>query len=368
MLLEFISLINFKNYEESKLHFSENLNCFLGQNGSGKTNLLDAIHYLALCKSAINYSDNQLIKHEENFFMLKGKFIENQESNLVEASIMSRKPKSFKFNSVPYEKLSEHIGKIPLVMVNPNDIDLIREGSEFRRKFIDGIIAQVDTVYLSNLMLYNRYLKSRNSLLKHFFEKRSFDKELLATYDEQLIPLNHLIHETRSEMMKEFSPIFNELYEFISESKEMVSLKHRSHLNEQNFSELFIESQQHDLNSQRTNKGIHKDDFIFSIGGYDLKKFGSQGQQKSFVLALQLAKQKYLDLKKGFKPILLLDDIFDKLDDNRIKKLLTLIDNKSLGQVFLTDANPSRTKEHIKNLQSEVSIFTVEKGCIKNHG
>jgi len=367
MLLEFISLINFKNYEESKLSFSAHLNCFLGQNGSGKTNLLDAIHYLALCKSANNYSDNQLINHNETYFMLKGEFSHEGEKQLVEAAVVSRKPKVFKHNSVPYEKLSEHIGKIPLVMVAPNDTDLIREGSEFRRKFIDGILAQVDAPYLSQLLEYNRYLKSRNALLKHFFETRSFDKDLLESYDDKLLPLNHSIHGSRKKMMEEFIPIFNELYEFISESKEVVDLDYKSGVSEEEFDLMFEKSLQHDLNSLRTNKGIHKDDFKFTIGGYELKKFGSQGQQKSFVLALQLAKQKFLELKKGFKPILLLDDIFDKLDDDRIKKLLDLIGDGSLGQVFLTDANPKRTQDHIKSVRSEVCIFTVEKGiAIKN--
>ncbi len=367
MLLEFISLINFKNYGDSKLYFSANLNCFLGQNGSGKTNLLDAIHYLALCKSASNYSDTQLINHEESYFMLKGEFEHDGEKKLVEAAIVSRKPKAFKLNSVPYEKLSEHIGKIPLVMVAPNDIDLIREGSEFRRKFIDGILAQVNAPYLSQLLEYNRYLKARNALLKHFFETRTFDKDLLSTYDEQLLPLNYKIHEARMLMMEEFVPIFNNLYEFISNSKENVGLEYKSGVAESEFDAIFEKSLQHDLNSLRTNKGIHKDDFKFTIGSYELKKFGSQGQQKSFVLALQLAKQKFLELKKGFKPILLLDDIFDKLDDDRISKLVDLISDGSLGQVFLTDANPKRTQEHIKSISSEVCIFTVEKGtAIKN--
>jgi DNA replication and repair protein RecF len=367
MLLEFISLINFKNYEESKLHFSANLNCFLGQNGSGKTNLLDAIHYLALCKSATNYSDIQLIKHEESYFMLKAGFEHEGEKHVVEAAIVSRKSKTFKYDSVPYEKLSEHIGKIPLVMVAPNDIDLIREGSEVRRKFIDGILAQVDAQYLTQLLEYNKYLKSRNALLKHFYETRSFDKDLLETYDEKLLPLNHKIHKSRLVMMEEFIPTFNELYEFISESKETVGLEYKSGVLEADFDQEFAKSLQHDLNSQRTNKGIHKDDFKFTIGGYELKKFGSQGQQKSFVLALQLAKQRFLESKKGFKPILLLDDIFDKLDDNRIKKLLSLIGDGSLGQVFLTDANPKRAEEHIKSVPSEVCIFKVEKGtAIKN--
>ena len=368
MLLEFISLINFKNYDESKLHFSKNLNCFLGKNGSGKTNLLDAIHYLALCKSASNYSDNQLVKHEESYFMLKGEFRHEEEFHLVEAAIVSRKSKVFKHNSVPYEKLSKHIGKIPLVMVAPNNIDLIREGSEFRRKFIDGILAQVDGAYLNQILEYNRFLKSRNGLLKHFFETRSFDKDLLETYDEQLLPLNHKIYEDRKLMMKEFIPIFNELYEFISESNEIVGLEYKSGVSEPDFDVTFEKSLQHDLNSLRTNKGVHKDDFKFTIGGYELKKFGSQGQQKSFVLALQLAKQKFLELKKGFKPILLLDDIFDKLDDDRISKLLNLIGDGSLGQVFLTDANPKRTKEHIKSVSSEVCIFTVENGIAIKHG
>ena len=364
MLLEFISLINFKNYEESTLHFSANLNCFLGQNGSGKTNLLDAIHYLALSKSATNYSDTQLIKHEESFFMLKGGFEHEEEKHMVEAAIVFRKPKVFKYDSVPYEKISEHIGKVPLVMVAPNDIDLIREGSEVRRKFVDGILAQVDALYLLQLIEFNKYLKSRNALLKHFYETRSFDKELLETYDDKLLPLNHSIHGARSKMMKEFIPIFNKLYEFISDSKEVVDLEYRSGVFEDDFETDYLKSRQHDLNSQRTNKGVHKDDFKFTIGGYELKKFGSQGQQKSFVLALQLAKQEFLELKKEYKPILLLDDIFDKLDDDRIKKLLNLIEDGSLGQVFLTDANPKRTEEHIKSIRSEVCIFKVEKGTV----
>lgn len=367
MLLEFISLINFKNYEESKLYFSNTLNCLLGQNGSGKTNLLDAIHYLALCKSTTNYSDTQLIKHEESYFMLKAEVSHEGEKHVVESSVMQRKSKVFKYDGKSYEKLSEHIGKMPLVMVAPNDIDLIREGSEFRRKFVDGILAQVNTSYLIQLLEYNKYLKSRNALLKHFFETRTFDKDLLSTYDAKIIPLNHSIHKMRLEMMELFIPIFNELYRFISDAEDQVGLEYRSRVLMPDFDQEFKDSLQHDLNSHRTNKGIHKDDFKFTIDNYELKKFGSQGQQKSFVLALQLAKQKYLELKKGFKPLLLLDDIFDKLDDQRIAKLVNLISDGSLGQVFLTDANPQRTKDHIKSVASEVCIFTVENGkAVKN--
>lgn len=364
MHLEKIGLNNFKNYTELELAFPNKINCFVGVNGSGKTNLLDAIHYLSLTKSAFNSVDTQNIHHDEDFFAVRGDFMIDKKINKVQCSLQKRQKKTIKIGGNPYDKISEHIGKFPVVLTHPNDTDLIREGSETRRKFFDSTISQINRKYLEYLIRYNHALKQRNSQLKHFSEKNYFDADLLAPYDKLLETLGEYIYQERSLFTQSFLPFFEKQYQYLSDKKEVTSINYNSDLSTDNYTALFANSLKKDLILNRTNVGIHKDDFEFKIENHPIKKFGSQGQQKSFILALKLAQFEQMSTEKGYKPILLLDDVFDKLDDNRIDKLMKILSGKSFGQIFITDARPERTKTIFKKLKNEMSIFYIEKGKV----
>ena len=365
MHLENISLSCFKNYPELEVEFAKEINCFVGANGSGKTNLLDAIHYLSLTKSAFNNVDSQNIQHNENYFSIRGSFSTNAKKYQVQCSLQHRQKKVVKLNQKPYEKISEHIGKFPLVLISPYDTDIIRGGGEARRKFFDVIISQIDMTYLGNLMRYNHGLKQRNSLLKQFAESGSLDMDLITPYDQIILDLGHKIHLERSRFIQKFVPIFELHYENLSEQKEHTSVNYASEVILADFDTRFKNNLQKDIALHRTGLGIHKDDYIFKIEDYPLKKFGSQGQQKSFVIALKLAQYDIIKDQKGFKPLLLLDDIFDKLDDFRIKKLMQMLGEDKFGQIFVTDARPERTKAIFDNLKSNMDLFLVDSGSIK---
>lgn len=360
MQLKKIQLLNFKNYEEISLNFSEGVNGIVGENGSGKTNLLDAIHYLCLTKSAFNSLDSQNIRHGEKFFMIQGIFEKEDKENEVHCSLQEGKAKTLKVEKKAYQKISEHIGQFPCVLMTPYDTDLIREGSETRRKFFDGTLSQIDQVYLNNLLKYNKIIEQRNSLLKQFAERNFFDKTLIDTYDTHLLPLAQAIYEKRSEFINEFTPLLENYYFFICNEKEKIGMNYESDLQSTDFPSLFRNQLQKDMLLQRTTKGIHKDDYTFTIGGYPINKFGSQGQQKSYVIALKLAQFELLSRLKGIKPILLLDDIFDKLDDTRIKKLMELMSNGKFGQVFLTDARPERTRGLFEEIGQAIQVIAVD--------
>ena len=362
MHLENISLQHFKNYTALELEFPKEINCFVGANGSGKTNLLDAIHYLSLTKSAFNPVDLQNIQHDENYFAIRGSFRVDNRQYLVQCSLRQKHKKVVRLNQKPYEKISEHIGKFPLVLINPHDTDMIRGGGEARRKFFDSVISQVNTPYLANLIRYNHGLKQRNSLLKQFTDSGNIDEDLLAPYNEIILELGNTIHLERSNFINTFVPIFEKHYQNLSGQKERTSVDYTSDLAQPDFDIRFKNNLQKDMTLNRTGLGIHKDDYIFKIENYPLKKFGSQGQQKSFVVALKLAQYDIVLDKKGFKPILLLDDIFDKLDDLRINKLMQLLDMGRFGQIFVTDARPERTTTIFQDLQRDMDIFLVENG------
>lgn len=354
MFLQKINLLNFKNYEELTLKFSEVINCIVGPNGSGKTSLLDAIHYLCLTKSALSVLDGQNIKHHGEFFLIDGTFLEESKKHQITISLKAGGRKVVMHDKKAYEKISEHIGRYPVVLIAPDDTDLVRDSGETRRKFFDNMLSQIDHAYLDNLIGYNNMLKQRNSLLKQFFERHYFDKELLETYNVQLLPLGDLIHRRRAEFMREFVPVFRQHYGFLSESREEVDLIYESELFEENFQYEFSYATKRDLQLQRTTKGVHKDDFVFEIDRFALRKFGSQGQQKSFVIALKLAQFDVIRQATGKKPLLLLDDIFDKLDDMRINKLLEMISHDTFGQLFITDARPERTRQLLGQLSGEI--------------
>ncbi|WP_207428130.1 DNA replication/repair protein RecF [Pedobacter sp. SYSU D00535] len=365
MWLQKLSVLNFKNYPEAELVFSPTVNAFTGDNGAGKTNLLDAIHYLSLCKSYFNPIDSQQIRQGEEFFMLQGVFDKDTVEEVISCSLKKNQKKQFRRNKKEYQRLADHIGLFPLVMISPYDISIIIEGSEERRRFIDNVISQTDNHYLDELIAYNKSLQNRNALLKKISETGKYDPDLLDIYDEQLIASGTRIFEKRKLFMDAFLPVFNKHYQYLSEEAEQVELVYDSLLLTENFGSLLKRSVERDRVLERTTAGIHKDDLTFSIHGMPMKKFGSQGQQKSFLIALKLAQYSFLQLKKGFKPLLLLDDIFDKLDDKRIQKLMQMVSADDFGQIFITDTSRSRIQRIFEGIGVEVSIFEVQKGTIK---
>lgn len=366
MFLKKLHLLNFKNYEEVDLSFSDNINCFLGNNGVGKTNLLDAIFYMAFCKSYFNPSDSQIVKHEQAFMVLQGEFYKKNEKQDIYCGLKVGQKKQFKRNKKEYEKLADHIGFIPLVMISPADSELILDGSEVRRRFLDLIISQFDKAYLTNLIQYNKAVSQRNRLLKKFMEIRSFDEESLSIWDEQMIQYGEPIFKARTHFIEKFTPLFQSHYNFISESKELISLDYHSQLNETSFRESLIESRGKDRRRTFTTVGVHKDDLQFNLSNKPLKKFGSQGQQKTYLLALKLAQSEFLSQIMDTKPILLLDDIYDKLDNERVTKLMEVVQSDIFGQVFISDTSEERLPNLFNQLNCDFKYFIVKNGEVKD--
>lgn len=366
MHLQKLSLLNFKNYAEATLSFSPAANAFVGDNGSGKTNLLDAIHYLSLCKSYFNPADNQNIKHDADFLLVQGTYVLNGHEENIYCGLKRNQRKIFKRNNKEYERLADHIGLLPVVMISPVDSMLITEGSEERRKFIDSIISQYDKLYLDDLISYNKVVAHRNALLKQFAQNRNFDRSMLEIWDDQLVPLADKIFVKRHEFISRFSPIFQQHYRFISDAKEEVSVVYESHLEKGNFSSTLASALDKDRMMQYTTVGIHKDDLDFEIGGHPVKRFASQGQQKSFLIALKLAQFEFIREITGVKPILLLDDIFDKLDDTRVTRLMELVSRENFGQLFISDAHPERVKKIFESIGLDIRVFEIERGEVKN--
>jgi len=361
MFIENIHLLNFKNYEALELNFCEDINCIVGPNGIGKTNLLDAIYYLCMTKSAFNSNEALNIKHEAAFFFNKGIFNDKSlpKKQTIQCAYKQGGKKVLTLNKVEYEKLSLHIGKFPCVLITPYDTDLVREGSETRRKFFDNTISQTDSAYLEALIKYNHYLKQRNNLLKQFAERKQTDLTLLETYNTFLSPLAKKIHTCRQAFITAFKPVFVQYYKKLSAENEEISIQYESKLSEEDFDVLLQQNLQKDLIMQRTTAGIHRDDFVFSMEKFPLKKVGSQGQQKSYVIALKLAQYEWIAKEKQIKPILLLDDIFDKLDDNRITQLLNIITDENFGQIFISDARPERSEKLLEKMSREVHFFHI---------
>ena len=364
MWLKNINLLNFKNYPDAALSFSETVNVFTGNNGSGKTNMLDAIHYLCLCKSYFNPIDVQQIKTGEELFMIQGDFDRADKNEKITCAVKKNQKKQFKRNKKDYDKLANHIGLFPLVMVSPYDVNLIMEGSEERRKFIDNVISQTDAPYLDQLISYNRILANRNALLKQIAISKIYDADLMQIIDDQLVAIGDKIFTMRTTFIKEFIPLFDQYYSYLSDDAEIVELNYVSQLTENSFESLLKAAIQKDRILERTTTGIHKDELSFTIREMPLKKFGSQGQQKSFLIALKLAQYAYLAKNKGFKPLLLLDDIFDKLDDNRITKLMQMVSHKDFGQIFITDTGKNRVKGIFEDIDVSIKLFEVSNGGI----
>ncbi|MCC6725924.1 MAG: DNA replication and repair protein RecF, partial [Saprospiraceae bacterium] len=347
MHLQQIKLTNFRNYEFETVEFSERLNLISGLNGMGKTNLLDAVYYLCMSKSHFQSTDKNVVRKGEGFFRLEGQFF-IEKSEKVVAKVIPGKQKTFERNDAPYTRLSDHVGFLPVVFLAPDDTALALEGSEERRRFIDNTLCQLDPLYLDALVNYNRILDKRNAALKKFGEQGSFNPILLETYNSQLEPTALLIYEKRHWFIGQFQPVFNMFYKNISDEAEPVECEYHSQLAGSNFMELLEKSVEKDRFLERTTVGIHKDDLVFSMKSFPLKRFASQGQLKSFVLAMKLAQNELLRQQKNKKPLLLLDDLFDKLDDKRVAQLIELLVKGDFGQVFITDTHPERAEDMAK--------------------
>lgn len=357
LFIKDLSLVNFKSFPEVSLTLSDNVNCFTGPNGIGKTNLLDAIYYMAFCKSFFNPIDVQNIHNEEDFFVVQGTFERLGEEEHIYCGNQRQRKKKFKRNDKEYEKLSDHIGLIPLVIVTPEDTQLIRDGSDVRRKFMDGVISQYDNQYLHHLLAYNKAVAQRNALLKHFWEEGKFDASTLEVWDLQLAEHGTPLHEARKAFLEAFIPIFQDFYNQISGKAEKVNLSYNSHLEKASFDEVLRVAIKKDRAARYTTIGIHKDDLAFEIFDRPLKKFGSQGQQKTFVTALKMAQFHFIKEKKGIKPLLLLDDIFDKLDDKRVQHIMEMVKGDEFGQIFVTDTSKERIERLFEHDPHEVRIF-----------
>lgn len=380
MTLDQLHLLFFKNYDEANLTLSPGINCFIGDNGSGKTNLLDAVHYLALTKSAFTALDAQSIKQGADFFVVKGKFtaplLDRPET--IQVSLRAGQKKILTHDKQPYERLADHIGRYPAVLISPYDTDLIRQGSEERRRYFDSLQSQLDSEFLDSLIQYNGMLRQRNAALKQHTGAHGFDTLYLQALDDQLAPLGESLSALRVRFLAEFTPVFQSHYQQLAEGREQVTLDYKSQLPGQNFRHLLLANERKDLALQRSTVGPHRDDFVFLMDGLPIKAYGSQGQQKSFVIALKLAQFELLAnraasalpegqrLPAGGKPLLLLDDIFDRLDDKRIARLLQLVADHTFGQVFLTDTSLERTDQALAGVDSDIQRFRVQAGTVSS--
>ena len=365
MFIRNLAVVNYKNLIQADLQFSSKLNCFIGNNGVGKTNLLDCLFYLSFCKSCFNLPDSQNIRHAEDFFVLQGKYDCGGEPEDIYSGFKSGHKKIFRRNKKEYERLSDHIGLLPLVMISPADSILIQGGSEERRRFMDSVISQYDRQYLDWLLKYNRALLQRNNLLKFFATNRQFDADGLDVWSEQLIVTGEKIFHKRVEFLDALLPVFQKYYDFICQGHEKVKLEYQSQLKDQDFRKLLEESVAKDRILQYTTFGIHKDDLDLKIDDYSIKKLGSQGQNKTYLISLKFAQFDFIRSVNKVKPILLLDDIFDKLDSARVEQIVKLVSDSNFGQIFITDTN----REHLDGIIREVGgadfkIFLVSDGQI----
>lgn len=336
-------------------------NCFVGNNGAGKTTVLDAVHYLSICKSFLNSIDSQNIQREQPFFVLGGTFEKDGEEFQIHCALKREGKKQFKKNKKEYKRLMDHVGQFPSVVIAPTDSDIINGGSELRRKFLDSVISQMDREYLSTLLKYNKALQQRNALLKYFFENRTFSEGDLDIWDVQLSELGTVIYDKRNAFLDEFIKAFEENYLSIAGANESICLRYKSQLSDEKMYDLLKANVAKDRQSTYTTVGVHKDDLELTINDFPLKKFGSQGQQKSTLISLKFAQYKVMHEKCGFTPLLLLDDIFDKLDDDRVGQLLNLVSGKDYGQILITDTHPERVASLLKG-QKDVKVFSISQG------
>jgi len=362
MYLAKISVVNFKNLAQIDLDFSAKMNCFIGNNGMGKTNLLDAIYYLSFCKSFTNSMDTQNIHHQRDFFVIQGNYHRNEpDDTLVYCGFKRRQKKQFKLNKKEYERLSDHIGYLPLVIISPFDSALISDGSDERRRFLDSVISQYNKPYLVDLIRYNKALMQRNSLLKN---DSSSDDLVIDIIEEQMAQSAKAIYEARSAFIDEFVPVFESRFKAISGQQDNVSLKYQSQLEEEDLLAVLRQHRERDRLIGYTTIGIHRDDMEMLLDGFPIKRIGSQGQNKSFLIAMKLAQYDIIKRFSHVNPLLLLDDIFDKLDAERVERLVRLVGENDFGQIFITDTNRDHLIEILKSSTLEVKYFYVDQGNI----
>jgi DNA replication and repair protein RecF len=360
MQLNWLHILNFKNWEEKELTFDAGITCLVGPNGKGKTNLLDAIYYLCFTRSFLNTSDTQNIRQNEPFFMLEGKFTRHESEEHIQISMKKGQKKVVRRNKKEYEKLADHIGLLPAVMVCPQYISIITGSSEERRRWLDMLLSQFDHVYLNNLISYQRVLQQRNSLIRQMAESNRWDEDTLSVYDSQLHKYGHEVFNVRRKFITEFLAVFEEYYQLISNGSETVGLELVSHLNEgEPLVSILQRTRAKDRSLQYTSSGIHKDDLEFTIHGLSVKKFGSQGQQKSFLMALKLAEHHFLSIQLKAFPLLMLDDVFDKLDEHRVKQVLKKVSEPGFGQVLITDTGATRLKELLTGLGMQAKFYDI---------
>jgi len=362
MFLKRLVLTNFKNYSEADLEFSPRINCFVGDNGVGKTNILDAIHYLSLTKSYFTNVDSVNIRHDQDYFIVKGYFEKDSEEVEVYCGFQKEKRKVFKKDGKEYSRLADHVGRFPVVMISPYDSVIITDGSEERRKFINNVISQYDRNYLDDVIRYNKALKTRNRLLKEMASGSRFDREVLAIWEEQMISPADNIYLARKGFINQLIPVFQKYYTHISGNREQVNLEYKSQLGDLSFADLLRESAQKDRALQYTTAGIHRDDILLGMDGFPIRELGSQGQQKSYLVALKLAKFDYILSRGGTNPVLLMDDIFDKFDENRVAQIIKLVSDKSFGQIFITDTHQERMQKILDEIKIEFRLFRINKG------
>lgn len=361
MYLKKLSLLNFKNLAQEDIALDEKINCFVGDNGTCKTNIIDAVYYLSMCKSALSMSDRQCVRHGESFFVIEGDYTsDNERHERIVCSYSTSSPKVMKRNGKVYERLADHVGLIPAVIVSPADTVLISDAADERRRYLNSFISQYDKEYLAAVMRYNSTLAMRNSLLKS-----SSDEVMLRIYDVQLAASASKIHEARRAIIEQLQPAVADYYRALSGDREQVEIEYRSELNNAPLEELLAASRERDIINGHTTCGVHRDDLVFRIGGYPLRKYGSQGQQKSFIIALKLAQYNIIAEKCGERPILLLDDLFDKLDESRVAELIELVADKRFGQIIITDCNGERMERLLDASSCPYKIFNVTYGKVE---
>lgn len=365
MIIRKLLLLNFKNHDERNFDFSPQINCFVGNNGVGKTNILDALHYLSVAKSFLGNTDLNNIKENEEFFTVEGHIFNGEKVDIIKVQQPKDTKKILKKNDKSYDRIADHIGFLPSVIISPYDSNLISDSGESRRKFLDSMISQTDSDYLFNLIQYQKTVQQRNALLKSFAKNRYFDGDNLEIYNEPLIKFGTKIFLKRQKFTNSILPLIQSYYEIISKGNEKVTVNYQSDLQEefdenqpdQKFRNLLTRNLEKDRMLTYTSKGVHKDDLFFEMNGNSLKKIGSQGQQKSFLIALKLSQMNRIKELTGKTPILLLDDIFDKLDDSRVSQLIELVNQEHFGQIFITDTSKERTENVVKRINEESKIF-----------
>jgi DNA replication and repair protein RecF len=365
MFLQTISLLNFKNFEEVEISFSPRINCFVGNNGVGKTNILDAIHYLCLCKSYFNPVDTQNIRHNCEFSIIQGNFNAEGKTDEIYCSIHRNRNKIFKRNKKEYNRLAEHIGTYPVVMISPEDSSLIIEGSEERRRFLNTVISQYDKTYLEDMITYNKILSQRNKLLKDFQVNQSYDEDMLGVYDNQMLFPAKRIFARRAEYIQRMIHVFKKYYNFIAPEIEDIDLQYQSQLEGNDLEILLGDSRQKDRILQYTTVGIHKDDLILRLNGHPMKRTGSQGQQKTFLVTLKLAQFDFIKEMNKTIPLLLLDDVFDKFDESRVRQIIKLVSDDHFGQIFITHTDEDKMKSILEDMDTDFRLFHICKGKIR---